>query len=731
MRPFLRRGAVACLAAATMVAAAGAQARPKTCLVLSGGGARGAAHVGVLKVLEEMRIPVDCITGTSMGSLVGGAYASGVPVADMEKLLGSLSTTLLFVEKPPRDELTMRRKLDDRTVLAGPELGVSAKGVQLPKGIVSGVQLEGVLRTLVRKPGYLHFDELPIPYRAVATDLVTGKAVVFDQGRVVEAMRASMSVPGAIAPAESEGRLMVDGGLTDNLPVGVARSMGAQRVIAVNLGTPLLRREELASVIGVTSQMINILTEQNVRASLASLGPDDILIEPELGDFSAGDFDNLLKTVPIGEAAARKVAGRLAALSVSPEEYARFQAARTVANVPTFVVEEIRVSPLGRVNSQVVEASLQSRPKEPLDQATLDRDMGRLYGTGDYERVNYSVVEEKGQRVLVVEAVEKSWGPDYLRLGLGFGTDFSGDSYFTVAASYRRTWLNRLGGEWRTDLRVGSTNRLVTEFYQPLFVSRALFVAPRIEFERKRVDLFSDSQRVARYEVRTRLAGIDLGGEFARAIEARMGVVAGNVDARLETGSPEFEPKPGKVSQGAATARLIVDRIDSPNFPRNGYAAGLFAYGSMPELGADQRYTRYDFDAMAAGSLGDHTLQLAVKASGHATDRRLPQYDQVIWGGFLQQSGYPHGSLMGQQLEFGRVMYYYKLAGQRFFEGAYAGFSLEAGRLKGPLAPDGVSGVLRSGALFIATDTPVGPLYFGYGKAQGGGGTLYLYLGRP
>ena len=203
----------------------------------------------------------------------------------------------------------------------------------LPKGFASGVQLESVLRNLSKVRGFQHFDELPIPFRAVATDLVSGKAVVLSQGELASAMRASMSVPAAIEPVRLDDKLLVDGGLTNNLPIDVARAMGADVIIAVNLGTPLMKPDQLTSVLGVTGQMVNILTEQNVQASLASLKPSDILVLPELGDFSAADFDHLPTTIPIGEAAARKVADRLAAYSVPKAEYEDWQAQRQSGKV--------------------------------------------------------------------------------------------------------------------------------------------------------------------------------------------------------------------------------------------------------------------------------------------------------------------------------------------------------------------------------------------------------------
>ena len=443
--PTLR--ACALLALAGLVFTTPVEARPKVCLVLSGGGARGAAHIGVLEVLEQMHVPIDCIAGTSMGALVGGAYASGMTLPEMRTLIEGISTQALVTERPPRQDQAIRRKLDDRSLLSGPELGLSDRAaLTLPKGIISGVGLETILRRIAKVQGYRRFDDLGIPFRAVATDLVDGKPVVFSEGELPNVLRASMSVPGVIAPAEIDGRLLVDGGLTDNLPVDVARAMGADVVIAVNLGTPLMTREEIGSLVGVTAQMVNILTEQNVRASLAALLPGDVLIEPALADFSFADFDHLPKTVPIGADATRKVASKLAALAVPDDTYAAWrERLDRVAPPDTRPVDEIRFEGLARVNPESARALLHTTPGAPIDQDTLDADLRRLFGSGDFEHVNYRILEETGRRVLDIDAVEKSWGPNYFRFGLGLGSDFRGDSFFNFAASYRRTWVNELG----------------------------------------------------------------------------------------------------------------------------------------------------------------------------------------------------------------------------------------------------------------------------------------------
>ena len=708
------------------------QSRPKICLVLSGGGARGVAHVGVLKALEALRVPIDCIAGTSMRAVIGGAYASGMETTEMEKVIGGLSTEILFREKPPRQDQTIRRKLDDRSLLFGIELGLRDGGVDFPKGAVSGVQLESVLRQLVKTPGFREFDALPIPYRAVATDLVSGKAMVFHDGDLANVMRASMSVPGAIAPAAIGDAIYVDGGLTDNLPVDVARSMGADIVIAVNLGTPLLKREELGSVFGVTGQMINILTEQNVRTSLSSLKSTDILIEPALGDFSATDFDHLPVTVPIGIAAVETVTARLAPLALPPERYAQLRIVQTTTPPrDERPIAEIRFRHLERVNADAAGAELDTKVGKPLDEAMLDRDLRRLFGSGDFEHIGYRVIEESGRRVLDVDAIEKSWGPNYLRFGLGLASDLQGQNTFNAAVSYRRTWINALGGEWRTDLQIGQTSRFYSELYQPLDKSQLLFLSPQVEFERRTVDVFQASQRIARYDVRQSTLALDVGSSVTKYGEARAGILAGVVDATLDTGPAELVPPNTKPRIGAYRFRAILDQLDSANFPRFGFASSVNVKLSSKSLGATDEYQRWDADFVAAHSFGPHTFHVAAKAGGRLGGDTLPVYDLFQWGGFLQQSGYPTGSLLGERLSFGRLDYSYKLLNQRLLEGLYVGGSLEAGRVGSPLVPGNAPGLLKSAAVYLGADTPVGPFYLGFGVAADGSHSAYLFLGRP
>jgi NTE family protein len=727
----------AILRAATPDAApvAGKQ-RPKICLVLSGGGARGAAHVGVIKVLEQYRIPIDCIAGTSMGSLVGAAYATGMSVPEMEDILKQINTPLLMGDKPPRQERSMRRKRDDVLPLIGPELGVTDEGkISFTKGAISGIQLENVLRRLTKLSGYRNFDRLPIPFRAVATDLVTGKAVVFDRGDIVNAMRASMSVPGAIAPAEFNDMMLVDGMLTSNLPIEIARkAFNPDIIIAVNVGTPLLKREDLTTILGVTGQMLSILTEQNVQASLATLKPVDILISPELGDYSTSDFDNLLKISPLGETAALKVTDKLAAHSMASGPYASLRGRQTThVQAETPPVDEIRIIGLERVNPEAVRHVMRTREHEPIDQDTLDGDMRRIYGTGDFSHVAYRISDEQSKRVLAVESVEKSWGPNYLRFGLGLSSDFDGAAYYNLLGSYRKTWINSLGAEWRTDMQVGNTTRLFSEFYQPLLATGEVFVAPYVNFERRQQNVYQGDNRIAQYSYRENYVGADLGSQMRGYGEIRLGASGGLLYPELETGSVDLLPQDNKIRTGGTRAQIILDQLDSTIFPRDGWSAIGYVYDSSSSMGADVPYTKWFASTSYVHSFGNNTFNAYAKVGGRIGDNPIPGYDMFQWGGFMQQSGYATGQLLGEEITFGRLMYYRRIVQGSLFEGAYLGVSLESGKIgKQPIpASDERQDWLHSMSVFVGADSPLGPAYVGYGRSSEGNHNIYFYLGRP
>jgi len=709
--------------------------RPRIGLVLSGGGARGAAHIGVLKVLEELRVPVDVIAGTSMGSIVGASYATGLPVAKMEAAVRSINGETLFTDKPPRADQTMRQKSDDETPYMVPELGVNKEGIVLPKGIVTGVALEGELRKLVQIADVRSFDELPIPFRAIATDIGTGEMVVLREGSVVQAMRASMSVPGAVAPVTIGNRQLVDGGLVRNLPVDIARSMGADIIIAVNLGTPLLKPDEITSVFSVTMQMINILTEQNVSRSLQELKPQDILIVPELGEFSSADFDNLSKAVPIGEAAAWKVADRLRALSLPPEQYAALRKLQSApADKRIVVVEAIKVEGTKRVSPEVVLQSLQTRIGKPLDRDTIDLDMRRVYGRGDFETVNYTVDDIDGKRTLVVLVKEKPQR-DYLRFGLELDADLGKQSNFNLFLSHRSKWLNKWGAEWRNDLVLGSNVLVGTELYQPLGERQYFFVVPRLQYAIQPWYLFEDTIQIAQYQDASAIAQFDFGANIIEYGDVRAGIQYGYRSFELQSGLPSF-PSRQNARIGALSAQLELDRLDSLNFTHDGYLLNARLYSSMNSLGADDQYAYWAARLNGAKTWARHTVEGLVTSGGRIGSNDIAPYDLFNLGGFLYLSGLQPQQLKTQEFVFGRLVYRTKIGDIPLFEGVYIGASVEAAHLK-PVVPvwqgKTVDGYLTvpAGSVYLGVDSPLGPLYVGFGYADSNNRAVYIYLGRP
>ena len=717
--------------AAEAVAATATPGVPRIGLALSGGGARGLAHVGVLKVLEEMRVPVSCITGTSMGAIVGGTYASGRSADEMAKIVVSARWDELFRDAPPRKEIAVRRKFDDYKTLFKPEFGVKDGSLSLPKGVIAGVSIEAFFRELATPAfGVGDFNKLPIPFRAMATDIETGESIVLDRGSLAQAMRASMSVPGAIAPVEIDGRLLVDGGIANNLPIDEARRLCGDVIIAVNISTPPLKREELTSALSVTAQLINFLGKQTVDEQIRSLGAKDVLISPELGDISAGSFKRAQDAITIGEKATRAMADKLARYSVPPEQYAALRMRQVAEARALGTVDEIRVEGLKRANPAVAMSLVESKPGEPLSEEKLGADLRRIYGTGDFESISYRITGgETGPRAMLIEPVEKSWGPDYLRFGLGLASDFSGDSQFNALVQYRRSWLNRLGAEWVTEVQVGQDTHFGTEFYQPLNEAGKWFVAPSVFVGQQTRGLFIGEEKVADYLTSVTQGALDAGAVLGTWGQLRGGASMSRVYARVETGSPLL-PSVRDTTAGLRAA-IFIDQTDNAWFARSGYALVGTAYSAMESLGSDASYNRVEASGRVVQSWGPHTFNLAAKG-GSSLNSDMPAYESFALGGPLNLSAYRINELAGRRYTFGRLMYYNRTLPlpDLLGSGIYIGGSAEVGRMSD--RSDGLPspGTVWSGSAFLGADTFLGPAYFGVGVGAGRW-SLYLLLGAP
>ncbi|OGA21760.1 MAG: hypothetical protein A3I02_05410 [Betaproteobacteria bacterium RIFCSPLOWO2_02_FULL_67_26] len=704
---------------------------PRIGLALSGGGARGIAHIGVLKVLEDLRVPVHCVTGASMGAVVGGAYAAGGRPRQLEERAVKADWNEIFRDRPPREEISIRRKADDYKTLFAPEFGVKDGGLALPKGVIAGVSIEAFFRTLTGSAaGTDDFQKLPVPFRAVAADIETGEAVVLAHGNLAHAMRASMSVPGAMAPVEIDGRLLVDGGIANNLPIDEARKLCADVIIAVNISTPPFKREELTSALSVSLQLINFLGKQTVQQQLKGLGERDVLITPDLGTISAGSFERTADAIRIGEDATRAVAAQLRRYSLPPDQYVALREKQVAERKGLGTVDEIRFEGLKRTNPEVLRSLVQSKPGEELTEEKISSDLRRIYGRGDFEGVDYRIQQEPGKRVMVIQPREKDWGPDYLRFGLGLASDFRGETPFTVLVSYRKTWMNRLGGEWLTEARVGRESGLFTEFYQPVDERGRYFVAPYASYGQSTRGVFLGEKRIAEYDVLEGRVGVDAGAVLGTWGEARLGALWRNVDAKVDTGSPVL-PSLNEDSAGMRF-RLYGDHLDHAWFARRGHRIIVSALVADEGLGSDRNYKRLEGDLVGVKSWGDHTFSLNF-SGGTDLHSEMPAYETFTLGGPLRLSGYRINEFSGRRMAFSRLMYYnhaVKLP-DLLGSGVYAGASLEAAQIHSRFDGFPAKGTVFSGSVFLAADTFLGPAYFGLGAGESGRWSLYLLLGVP
>ncbi len=713
-------------------------ARPKIGLVLSGGGARGLTHVGVLQVLHRLNVPVDYIAATSMGAIVGGLFASGMSPDEMERQLEGLSWPTLLSDSPPRRDVGFRRKEEESAFPLAFEVGVRDGKFETFKGALSGSNLELYLHEQTRNvDDIVNFDLLPVPFRAVATDMVSGKEVEFRSGRLYKAMRASMSVPGMFAPVEIDGRIYGDGGLVNNLPVDVVRRMGADIVIAVNIGTPLMTREQLSSVVGYAAQMVNILTEQNVRTQLANLRPEDILISPDLGDLTFLDFAEADRFIDLGVAAAEAVRERLTALASTPAQFAqyqhRFDAPR---EAEPSVVDFVRVDGTHYANPKALEAQMHTKPGEPFRLKTLERDLAHLYGRGDFESIDYRLVTEGRQQGVVVNVTEKSWGPNFLRFGLNLASDFQGDSTFNVLAGHRRVWLNSYGAEWSNELILGQTRRYATEFYQPLSPGNFMFASAYGLAQRAPEYLFEGDERVAEYDLLTETAGLDLGKPLGTLGEFRLGLKWLHYRGDPAVAEPIYPTY--KSTETGVRLLLRWDSLDHPYFPRSGLRLLAEAFWGSRDLTIqgvkfteDDDSSRLSVTANGAVDLWkDGFLNLYARA-GAVNHERADVLTDFDLGGFLQLSGLRTKQLSGNYVGFGRAVYYHQLGQLPVVGRMFAGGSVEAGNVWNSRGDVSASGLLYAGSVFVAADTWLGPFYLAYGRASRNQSSFYIFLGRP
>lgn len=718
------------LIATTTVLARTPPPRPRIGVVLSGGGARGLAHIGVLRVLEEKQVPVDLIVGTSMGAVVGGAYAAGRSLDEIEALVKAANWNAILADRPARERLSIRRREDDERLPSRIEFGFDLqRGATLPSGAAGNGQLEATLSSLL--PTTRAEDPLrtlPLPFRAVATDLLSGAMLDQADTPLFLALRASMAVPGVFAPLRVNGRPRVDGGLVRNLPIDLARSLGADIIIAVNVGTPLLEDREITSAVMVANQMLQILTEQNVQRSLQELRPQDIVIDPDLPGMGFMDFFRADEAMATGRRAALAAGERLDALA-HPSAHAALQQQRLAnpeAAMQALPLAELKITGTKRLNAEALRAELALQPGDRVGRTELNLAAERLDGMGDLERIELDVEDRDGQRTVELRVTEADWAASRVRLGLELYSNFADANRYSLVGMHVANWLNPWGAELRTVARIGSTRGLNTEFHQPLGPGSRWFGAARLSYEAGSNDVFNQGQRALRLASSLTSAQLELGHRVAGLGDLRFGV--GRLRASDEVVLPVV---PGGSRQSQLYSQqyleLHTDSLDSLAFPSRGQWTTARVEWLQP---------RGEPSVINASLLGLKAFRLgewAGQVYGELAHAERGQARSL--GGYLRLSGTPDGSLVGENMALARLVMARRIGEMPVGLGGAVrvGFSLETGAI-GAGSGLKLSNLPRHGwqqavSGFLSVDTRFGPFFLALGATRGGETAAYLLLG--
>lgn len=714
--------------------------RLKIGVVLSGGGAKGAAHVGVLKILEEHNIPVDYIAGTSIGAYVAGMYSLGYSASEVEAIMMGVDWDSGYSDTIPRNILSYRDKqLRDRYNIPL-NIGYNEGQVRAPSGLLRGQTMSQLLRQstdLVQQFG--NFDDLAIPYRAVATDLETSLPVVISHGSMVKAMQASATVPGALQPAQIEGKLLVDGGIANNMPVDVVKAMGADIIIAVDIGSPLVKKDKLDSTIAVLDQLSNFLTNASTEKQKLLLTDKDVLIRPAIDALSTTDFTIMPLALTLGKEAANGQLDKLSSMSVSPEEYAAYVEAKKAKGKLLMAdvrhsVNEIVFDNQSKVSLNLLTETLNIKPGQAVSKDELNEALKRIYSLNKFERVDAEFVEGEDGRVLTVTTKAKSWGPNYFQLGFNWEDDFNSESAISFDMAYTMTDLTFNGGEWRNEIKLGMEKLFATEFYQPLDRDQQFFSRARYQYDTRNWDLYDNNNRLLTFDKKTHTIELGIGYNYTSQGTIELGLVAekGAIinDAWL---SRDLD-----FSSYGAYFRFGYDSLDSISFPTSGNRVTLNVYVRNEDFddiiddNQNQYSVQIEADWKGALSVGNHAFVGKASISTNDNDGMNTLHLSEL-GGFLNLSGYHKDSLTGAHKVFGAFVYQYDLGrdalGMTDYP-LYLGWSLEAGNVWDERSEVTLTDLIYASSLYIGTDTSMGPAAIGFGITDLGDKSFYLFVGK-
>lgn len=711
-----------------------ATGRPRIGLVLGGGGAKGFAHIGVLQELERMHIPVDVVAGTSMGAVVGSMYAIGHDAEQVNGIAHAIDWQTIFNDRLERNQLSFRRKQEDRRILLPYRLGFENGRPVLPKGVMGGQQLYATIQSLTSD--WLatdNFDKLPIPFRAVATNIVTGDPVAMGTGSLSTAVFASMSIPTAFPPVTRDGLLLVDGGISDNLPVDVARAMGVDLVIVVDVGDPPMQQDQITSAISVFSQMQLLLGYAAVRDQRASLGGRDVLILPDISNISALSFDKLDYGIGLGVAAAKAQADKLATLSVDDATWARYLAERKARTDPTpIVIEKIEIANDSKVPDKQIMAKVTVKPGEVLNGQQMKQDVQTIFAMDEFDKVYYDVVSSDGADILQINTRSNAAANKYFQFGLLVGSDIGTQSQFDVAIAYTDRNFLGTGGEWRGFARFGSNILLDVALYKQW---GGFFIEPAAYYQRDSSFIIRAGSVDGNQTLQLSRAGalFDFGWVFGNWAELRLGGSLGGLNLS-DTSEPTSLP-PGWNTDTTIGAGFTFDTLDSVVFPRHGTRARIQYVDHIAALGSEFTRNTISAEVIQPFTFGATTLLFSARG-GTTFDLSQQFVDSNIGdfrlGGFLNLSGTPFNSLIGQKLAFGRIIGFHQLGQDAPILNipVFVGASFETGNVWAINSEPGANnGLIYAGSVFIGSDTPIGPVWLAYGQSTEGG-AIYFVIGR-
>lgn len=704
--------------------------RPRVALVLSGGGARGIAHVGVLQGLEELHVPVDLVVGSEWGALVGGLYAAGLTPKEIHSALVSEGWIDALADRTPRRYLSFRSKQEDRDFLIDIPLGIGSEGIIIPSALQGGTRMRLELaRLTMRTLGAARFDELAVRFRAVATDLDSGGSVTLEDGSLAVAIEASMATPVLRQPVEWGRSRLISGEMADPIPVDAALQLGPQVILVVDVLDPDLERVQL-DFFGVGQRALQLVGRKRGSESLEGLRELDLLCRPDLREVDLDDFEDASEAIQRGRAAVLVLRERLAPWTLEPaafEEHARER--ERARDLP--VVDAVRVDPSSPLGTEAVRARMLQRDGTRLDPKVANADLARLYGLKLFSRVDFELVPTVADHAdLLVGADPMPSAPLHWRLGMAGELTAGDDVNFVAGASMRYAPTDTWGSEWRAHAELGNRILAGLEYRQALDPGGLWYFVPHASWLDHPVRVESPGSAAAQFQVREFDIGADLVREISEIWEARVGLLYRSGESQFDIGDPTVSGGE-RFEEGGGVLGLTCDSLDDLAFPKSGWLTRAQWFLPVDDFKEGQDETvRFRFDK--ALEVGRGALMLGGEYSDVVgTANNVQSFFPL--GGFLRLSGLTPEEISGPTAILGRLVYTIPLTRrglERKIFTWYGGASLETGNVFTNVSDVEWNDLLPSGSIFLGVDTLLGPMYLGYGLTDGGEQSAFLVIGR-